>query len=278
MLAPKLQPAREILHRTKGHTRGPITRLMSPGDLGEMVKPFVFLDLAVFDQGPRMTMDEFWHPHSGIATVTVMLDGGMKFAETTGRQGELSQGGVEFMRAGGGVWHTGEALPVATRLFQLWIALPRELENGPHASQYLEAGDVPQRGPVRVILCEYDGMTSPIDAPPMTYLQVSLRDGERWTYVPAPDHDVAWLAVGDGKLDIVDTGELAVFEYGAQPIDVVAHGDTRFVIGSAPLHLDDLVLGTYSVHTSEHALYRGEQEIRRIGDELRAQGTLKRRF
>jgi redox-sensitive bicupin YhaK (pirin superfamily) len=278
MLARKLEATREIVYRTKGRASGPITRLMSPGDLGEVVKPFVFLDLAVFGEGPRMSMDEFWHPHSGIATITVMLDGGMKFAETTGRRGELSRGGVEFMRAGNGVWHTGEALPEATRLFQLWIALPRNLENGPHASQYLTAADVPAQGPVRVILGEYDGMKSPIDAPPMTYLQVSLRDGERWTYVPAADHDVAWLAVADGKLDTVDTGELAVFDYGNQPIDVVAHGDTRFVIGSAPLHPEDLVLGTYSVHSSEQTLYRGEQEIRRIGEQLRAEGVLKRRF
>jgi hypothetical protein len=27
-----------------GHSHGGITRLMSPGDLGELVKPFVFLD------------------------------------------------------------------------------------------------------------------------------------------------------------------------------------------------------------------------------------------
>jgi hypothetical protein len=35
---------RGIVELTAGHTHGPITRLMSPGDLGELVKPFVFLD------------------------------------------------------------------------------------------------------------------------------------------------------------------------------------------------------------------------------------------
>ncbi len=29
-------------YRTSGHREGPITRLMSPGDIGELVKPFVF--------------------------------------------------------------------------------------------------------------------------------------------------------------------------------------------------------------------------------------------
>jgi hypothetical protein len=43
--------ARAIVQRTRGRTLGPATRLMSPSELGEMLKPFVFLDL--FDhEGP----------------------------------------------------------------------------------------------------------------------------------------------------------------------------------------------------------------------------------
>jgi hypothetical protein len=34
--------ARAIVQRTRGRTQGPITRLMSPSDLGEILKPFVF--------------------------------------------------------------------------------------------------------------------------------------------------------------------------------------------------------------------------------------------
>ena len=37
------QDIRRIVHRTAGHGRG-ITRLMSPGNLGELIKLFVFLD------------------------------------------------------------------------------------------------------------------------------------------------------------------------------------------------------------------------------------------
>jgi hypothetical protein len=36
---------RRIVRRTRGHSSGPIVRLMSPSDLGEHLKPFVFLDL-----------------------------------------------------------------------------------------------------------------------------------------------------------------------------------------------------------------------------------------
>ena len=36
---------RTIVQRTRGYRHGPITRLMSPSDLGEQLKPVVFLDL-----------------------------------------------------------------------------------------------------------------------------------------------------------------------------------------------------------------------------------------
>jgi len=282
MLATKLQsPVRDITHRTRGTTRGPITRLVSPSDLGEVMKPFVFLDLFGFDGLSEPTpMAQLWHPHSGIATVTVPLDGAVRIADTTGADLVLPAGGVEWMRAGNGVWHTGQSEPGALRGFQLWVALPPELENGPNESRYLMPDEIPSVGPARVVLGSYSGATSPIAAPPMTYLQVSLADGERWTYEPPRGHTVAWAAVADGALRTplpIGTGEVAVFEPSEAPIDFVAHGDTRFVIGSAPEHEHDLVLGNYSVHTSAHALRTGETEIRRIGEELRASGVFRGR-
>ena len=61
--------ARPIVYRTRGSQHGPIIRLMSPGDLGEFLKPFVFLDLFGFDTtGSRKGFG--MHPHSGIAKLS----------------------------------------------------------------------------------------------------------------------------------------------------------------------------------------------------------------
>jgi redox-sensitive bicupin YhaK (pirin superfamily) len=239
----------------------------------------VFLDLAYFDgRSEPMRMEEFWHPHSGIATVTVPLDGAIRVVDTTGADVVLPAGGIEWMRAGNGVWHTGQAQPGEARLFQLWVALPPELENGPSASLYVQPEDVPAVGPARVILGSYGGATSPIDAPPMTYLQVNLEPGEHWRYQPARGHQIAWVAVADGALRTpahVPGGAVAVLEPSGAAIDFVAEARTRFVLGSAAPHPYPLVLGNYSVHTSAEALRRGEDEIRRIGRQLRADGTLR---
>ncbi len=281
MLATKTRStARQIIHATRGSTHGPITRLVSPSDLGEVMKPFVFLDLAHFAATlPPTPLEYMWHPHSGIATVTVPLDGAIRIADTTGSDVVLPAGGVEWMRASKGVWHTGQVLPGVTRAFQLWVALPPSLENAESASHYVQPQEVASAGPARVILGSYDGVTSPIDAPPgMTYLQVNLADGEHWRYVPAQGHRVGWVAVSDGALDTparVAQGRVAIFEPSEQPIDFVAVGTTRFVLGSAVPHPHELSLGYYSVHTNPEALQQGEEEIRRIGRELRASGTLR---
>ena len=280
MLANQLQktqqPTRKIIYRTRGYTGGPVTRLMSPSDLGQLIKPFVFLDHFHIDgRGPSMPMELGWHPHSGIATVTVVLEGAVRYAETTGKSGVLRAGSVEWMRAGNGVWHTGEAEPEGVRGFQLWVALPPELENAPNASHYVMPEETPVDGPVRVILGSHGKMKSPIDAPPMNYLVVSLKAGERWSYEPPKGHDVAWVAVHEGVLRTptpVSSGEMAIFEPSGAPIDFLAEGDTRFVLGSAPPHRHQLALGSYSVHTSARALRQAEVEIRRIGAGLLAEG------
>jgi len=143
--APRLPGVpRRLAARTRGAAHGGIVRLASPSDLGELIKPFVFLD--AFDVDPATVPRFGWHPHSGIATVTVILEGTIGFAETTGRQGTLGAGGVEYMRAAGGVWHSG-SMEGDRRVagFQLWIALGPELETRPPESYYLNDEEVPAK-------------------------------------------------------------------------------------------------------------------------------------
>jgi redox-sensitive bicupin YhaK (pirin superfamily) len=273
--------ARAIVHRTRGSAHGPITRLVSPGDLGEFLKPFVFLDLFGFK--PTAGHKGFgMHPHSGIATLTFMIEGDVGYEDTTGKKGVLPAGGVEWMRAGNGVWHTGApAGGSPVQGFQLWVALPASEENAPAQSLYLSPDQVPQEGPARVLLGRYGAAQSAIPAPSaMNYLAVRLKDGEHWRYTPPEGHTVGWVAVNQGRLDagddsgLVDSGELAVFEESGEAIDFVAHGDTAFVLGSAARHPHELVMGYYSVHTSRAALAQGEAEIQRIGMRLREEGRL----
>jgi redox-sensitive bicupin YhaK (pirin superfamily) len=268
---------RRIALRSAGRRHGPITRLVSPSDIGELIKPFVFLDH--FEIVPRSQPLMGIHPHSGIATLTVVLRGSLVYEDTTGKTGKVETGGLEWMKAGNGVWHDGGAtLGEPLRGFQLWVALPSSDENAPPESQYIAPDAVQEEGPVRVILGSYGRATSPIRAPAgINYFHVRLKDGQRWRYTPPEGHTVAWLAVDKGALrssELIDEGQLAVFDESEGAIELEEKGDSSFVLGSALKHPHPLVLGYYSVHTSAAALAQGEAEIDRIGQRLRAAGRL----
>jgi redox-sensitive bicupin YhaK (pirin superfamily) len=270
-------PVSRIARRTRGQSHGPITRLMSPSDFGRLLKPFVFLDL--FDTQGKPFTGFGLHPHSGIATLTYVAEGSVSYQDTNGATGLLPAGGLEWMRAGGGVWHGGgSGEPGRTRGFQLWIALPPELELGPSESIYLSPEVTPHDGPARVLLGSYGTATSAIKPPsPMNYLAVRLKAGERWSYQPPRGHTLLWTAVGMGSVLVPDElrqGELVAFRPSSTAIEFEAQSDAEVVLGSAVPHDYDLVLGSHSVHTSTQALREAEAQISAIQTRLIQQGRL----
>ena len=270
---------RRLVARTHGQQHGFIRRMVSPGDgISERIKPFVFLD---FIHAPVAAGTGFgWHPHSGIATLTYALDADVAYEDTAGQQGLVTATGLEWMRAGGGTWHQGRLHPLGPSVtsFQLWVALPPGLENGPSEGIYVAPEAVPQLGPVRVLLGRYGEHSNPIPPPsPLLYLDVVLAQGERWTFQPPLDHSVAWVFVYDGQALVGGEPlrqELAVLEPRGAAVTIEATEPTRLLVGSAVQHNHPLVLGSHSVHTSREALAKGVEQIALVGEQLREAGRL----
>jgi redox-sensitive bicupin YhaK (pirin superfamily) len=253
---------------------------MSPSDLGEHLKPFVFLDL--FEADMRALAGGMpVHPHSGIATVTVFTEGNATFDDPHAGHGIIGYAGVEWVRAGQGMWH-GKELSAGTsptvQGFQLWIALPPDLETAEPEAQYIGSEQIPGIGPARVIVGSYTGAASPVRAPyGINYLLITLKPGALWTYEPPRDHTIAWVAVASGVLhagERLSHGELAIFDNSQAPIvfEGGAGVGATFVLGSAVPHAYPLHLGSYSVHTSAEALATGERHIRELKQRLDASG------
>jgi redox-sensitive bicupin YhaK (pirin superfamily) len=274
---PIQERTRKIVRRTRGSRHGPITRLMSPSDLGQVLKPFVFLDL--FDLERASFSGIGLHPHSGIATVSDLFEGSVRYEDTTGATGVLPAGGVEWFKAGHGAWHGGGPGDTGrARGFQLWLALPPDHELGPVENVYLTPDAVARDGPARVLVGSHGGARSSLNPPAsLNYLAVRLRAGESWRYQPAIDHTVGWVSPSTGRLRVpetVEAGELAIFEPSTDAIDFRAEADTEFVLGSAAPHAHDLVLGQYSVHTSAATLRTAEQRLSEIQHRLQNEGRL----
>jgi redox-sensitive bicupin YhaK (pirin superfamily) len=267
---------RPVTLRTHGRSHGPVTRLMSPSDFGEILKPFVFLDLFDHEGAP---FNGPLHPHSGIATLTYIAEGAVTYIDPDNVRGVLPAGGIEWMQAGRGMWHGGGLEQAGrTRGFQLWIALPPALESGPTLSIFQGPEDVREDGPARVLLGTYGSASSVIESPsPINYLALRLKAGERWRYVPPAGHTVLWVAIAAGVLSAPEDlrhGELAAFAPSSESVEFEALTDTEFVLGSAAPHEHDLVAGYYSVHTSPAALRDGERHISLIRQRLIQAGRL----
>jgi redox-sensitive bicupin YhaK (pirin superfamily) len=186
---------------------------------------------------------------------------------------------VEWMMAGGGVWHRGGPADRNRVLgFQLWVAMPPELELAEAYSRYLDPADIPHAGPARVLLGSYESVSSPIPTPSnLSYLGVHLKAGQPWRFEPPAGHSIAWAAIGEGALSApqtLQTGDMVVFEPSDAAIEFEALQDTVFVLGSAAPHPHELHMGSYSVHTNAAALQRGERGIRERAIALRQQGRM----
>ena len=273
--------SRPLVTRTSGRRHGPITRLMSPGDIGQLIKPFIFLDYVEAPGGGGPNFG--FHPHSGIATLTYPLTFDMQHETSSGQVDVVRQGGIEWMAAGSGIWH--RAQPVSSdpqtqtlQAFQIWFALPPSHELAPASALFLQPHEVPVAGPVRVLLGAHGDAVSTIPAPwDLNYYWVTLQDGERWHYQPPATHQVAWAFAQRGTLHVAGTGlvrELAVFEDGHARLDFEAEGDCAFLLGSAAQHPHELVLGPYSVHSSPATLASGVRHIAELGEQLQQQGRL----
>jgi quercetin 2,3-dioxygenase len=71
-----------------------------------MLDPFLLLDRFSSDKPKDYIAGFPPHPHRGFETVTYLLHGRMRHKDSTGHEGVIEAGGVQWMTAGRGVIHS----------------------------------------------------------------------------------------------------------------------------------------------------------------------------
>ncbi len=103
-------------------------------------------------RSPFLMMMEDWfappagfptHPHRGMETVTLVLEGSLEHRDHTGGHGVLNAGDVQWMTAGRGVMHSEMPGPGGVHSLQLWLNLPaaQKMSRARYADQ--RAADAP---------------------------------------------------------------------------------------------------------------------------------------
>jgi redox-sensitive bicupin YhaK (pirin superfamily) len=229
---------RRVALLANGRRHGPITRLITPWDIGEVTSPFVLLNYA---EAARRSRPLFGiHAPSGVRTLTVVLNGRLSFEDETGKRGEVAAAGFAWMKSGSVIWHEcADAASEALRVFHLWVEHPvGQGERAP--SEYMASDEVEEHGPVKVLLGEFGRARSRIRQAPagLNFFHVRLGDRQNFRYAAPDGHNITWLAVDRGSLQL-QVGErvlweqIALFGDSAGMIEVRADGDTSFVLGSA---------------------------------------------
>lgn len=137
------------------------------------VGPFVFIDhMGPAKMSERDNLDVLPHPHIGLSTLTFLFEGSIMHKDSIGTEIEIKPGAVNWMTAGRGVVHserTPEYLRDSTKMLhglQIWVALPKELEEISPAFHHVEANDIPEweQGGVefKLIAGEGFGRKSPV--------------------------------------------------------------------------------------------------------------------
>lgn len=117
-----------------------------------MIGPFIFIDhMGPTQLGPKKYMDVDQHPHIGLSTLTFMLEGELMHEDSLGTQQLIKPGSVNWMTAGKGVSHT-ERTPEHLRNgkvftahgYQIWVALPKHLEDMEPEFHHIDAADLPK--------------------------------------------------------------------------------------------------------------------------------------
>ena len=115
-----------------------------------MVGPFIYIDhMGPVKLNERQNFDVLPHPHIGLSTLTFLFEGSIMHRDTLGNEIEIKPGAVNWMTAGKGIVHserTPEYLrdsPLYMHGLQIWVALPKDLEQMEPQFSHIEEKDIP---------------------------------------------------------------------------------------------------------------------------------------
>ena len=221
-----------------------------PTAQAEAVGPFIFLDhFGPIDLGPGEALGASAHPHAGIETLSLLLEGRMRHMDSIGNTSVMVPGDVQWMRAGRGIVHDenpdAEFKAKGGRLHgvQLWLNMPKAAKLDPPAYRHVARDSFPvvagTDAGARLVMGEASGSRGTIEtggAPLL--LHVSLGQGGRIAFdLPAAAELGLYVMTGSVSADdvTVEAGRIALLSEGTRLELESGEGAEALVLGGDPL-------------------------------------------
>jgi len=225
---------------------------------------------------PFLRLSEDWfaapggfetHPHRGMQTVTLVLDGALHHRDHTGADGVLRTGDVQWMTAGRGVLHS--EMPHEREMahtLQLWLNLPAAAKMVPARYVDQPGASVPVRRLPGVEVRVYAGASGEVSHRhgshwPMMLLDIRMEAGRRLDHeIPADYRGFAYVLSGAARMGrdrgVVAAPQLAWFEPspagGTDMIAIEAEHPFRCLLFAGPPMDEPIVAyGPFVMNTVE---------------------------
>jgi redox-sensitive bicupin YhaK (pirin superfamily) len=184
------------------------------------------------------------HPHTGLQTVTWLVDGEIMHRDSLGNAQSIRPGQLNLMTSGHGIAHSEQSPPdhpPGMHGLQLWVALPEEARHGPPGFEHHPALPVLRDGDatVTVVVGEFGSVRSPATAyTPLVAAEALFAGAARHRLPVNPEFEYAVLVMS-GTADVagepLSPGSLLYLGRGRFEIPVEVAGPTRlFLLGGEP--------------------------------------------
>lgn len=242
-----------------------LTRLLSQS-LQRRLDPYLMMDAFGSDKADDYIAGFPDHPHRGFETITYMVAGRMLHRDSTGHEGLLENGGVQWMVAGSGVIHSEipQQEEGMMKGFQLWLNLPAaDKMTQPwyrdFSADQLPRFSTPDATQAVVIAGRSHGVAGAVERPvtePL-YLDLHIPAGARFTQLlPAPHN--AFVHVYEGSLKIgestIEAGQLGILQQTEGADGVILEADVSakaLLISGRPLKERIVQYGPFVMNSEE---------------------------
>ena len=183
------------------------------------------------------------HPHRGIETVTYMLAGDFEHKDSTGGQGRMTAGDVQWMKTGSGIIHSEMPAMKEGKLhgFQLWINMPASMKMDKPEYHYIDADKMSVHKDsdkqIKVIAGKFQKAEGPIkkhNVEPV-YFDVELKKDKEFNFeLPSSHNSFIYLIegeikIGEKKHDKVKDSTLILLTNG-EKLKVTALTKAKFLL------------------------------------------------
>ncbi len=223
-----------------------VVRRLLPQRPRRMVGAWCFVDhFGPDDVANRPGMRVPPHPHTGLQTVTWLVDGAVLHRDSLGSRQLIRPGQLKLMTSGHGIAHSEESPPEHPPVMhglQLWVALPDDARHGEPRFEHHASVPVVRDGPVTVTVVV--GAMAGVRAPALVHTalvgaEVVLPAGACTSLAVEPDFEYAALVMtGSAEVagTMVEPGALLYLGRGRSTLPLgAATADARlFLIGGEP--------------------------------------------